>query len=491
MKNNMFRGLLKLSWLMLAAFVVFTACKKDDDPKPPVIVLDGIYLTGAATGFTGLDADARMDAGRVEGEGFASNPRDGMYEKFIYLTAGNFSVVKKAGANETTYGWDATGAQVLDNEGNDEVDGDVIFGSVVGAGTAFNVTEAGFYHIIFDEQTSQVFYVKVTHWAVIGDATDLGWSGEFAMETKSLTATAAEFEVTNLTLRARGGFKFRYNSGWKITTDDFVIFANIGKGEGATDFLMGGGGFPYPTAGEGAYTVKLMWSLVDGWAFTTTRTGDVEPLPEYPDALYMIGDGVGGWEWDNIDLPMVPVHSNPQLFWKIVWMNAEGGFKFAPQKAWNGDFGKTGEATDGIYSIGGDNVPVPGTAGYYMVVVNLETDEIAVVDPKVYLIGNTIGSWDTAYSDGLFTVDNTNEVITITKTLAADELRMYAWFDAADWYTKALGEGTQVSWWQVEFMILDGVIEFRGTGNDQERVNVTAGEHTISLNFKEGTGTIE
>ncbi|MEI7652581.1 MAG: hypothetical protein WCJ96_11305, partial [Verrucomicrobiota bacterium] len=53
----------------------------------------------------------------------------------------------------------------------------------------------------------------------------------------------------------------------------------------------------------------------------------------YPLALYMIGDGVGGWNWDTVDLPMVPVNGQPNLFWKIVWMEASGSFKFAPQKA--------------------------------------------------------------------------------------------------------------------------------------------------------------
>jgi starch-binding outer membrane protein SusE/F len=124
------------------------------------------------------------------------------------------------------------------------------------------------------------------------------------------------------------------------------------------------------------------------------------------------------------------------------------------------------------------------------VVVNLEEEKIAVVDPKVYLIGNTVDSWDTANPETLFTVDNENEVVTITKDLKADELRMHVWFDDADWFTKPLGEGTQVSWWQVEFIVLEGKIEFRGTGGDQTRVVVEEANYTIDLNFKDGTGSI-
>lgn len=196
------------------------------------------------------------------------------------------------------------------------------------------------------------------------------------------------------------------------------------------------------------------------------------------DALFMIGDGVGTWDWATTDLPMIQVNSHTNLFWKIVWLNATGEFKFAPQKAWSGDFGKTGSATDGVYSKGGDNIPVPGTAGYYMVVVDIATGKIAIADPKVYLMGETIGSWDTQNAAGLFTVDNANSVITITKSLAAKELRMYAWHP---WFT---------DWWQSEFMILNGKIEFRGTGNDQARVTPTAGNNKIDLNFKTGDGSI-
>ena len=150
----------------------------------------------------------------------------------------------------------------------------------------------------------------------------------------------------------------------------------------------------------------------------------------------------------------------------------------AHEKAWGNDFGKAGSATGGIYNKGGENIPVPGIAGYYMVVVDLTTNKISIADPKVYLIGNTIGSWDTGNAAGLFTVDNANSLVTITKTLAADNLRMYAWHP---WFDQ---------WWQSEFNIFSGKIVFRGTGNDQAAVPVTAGSHKIDLNFKTGDGAV-
>ena len=207
-----------------------------------------------------------------------------------------------------------------------------------------------------------------------------------------------------------------------------------------------------------------------------------EPEPPAFEELFLIGDAVGGWDWDEVDLPMIPVHSKPDLFWKIVWIEADGGFKFAPQRAWENDFGYDGnDPVDEIYNFGGDNLPAPGEAGYYMVVVNVETQEISVTAPQVYLIGDTIGSWDTAAEGALFDVDNENELITITRELEAAELRMYAWFDKG-WFT---------DWWQSEFMIFDNEIEFRAAGGDQDRVNLDeAREYTIDLNFRNGEGSI-
>ncbi len=299
----------------------------------------------------------------------------------------------------------------------------------------------------------------------LGDGTAAGWDNTQAVKIDQ-TATPGIY-VGMLDLSAAKSMKFILSLGnWQPQWGQAT-----GAALGTLGVNLGGGSDPDAittpaTAGKYKVTVDL-----------STMTYKVETA--FPSALFMIGDGVGGWDWANVNLPMIPVNSHPNLFWKIAWMEASGGFKFAPQKEWKGDFGKTGDATGGIYAKGGDNIPVPGTAGYYMVVVDLTTNKIAIADPKVYLMGNTIGSWDTGNSAGLFTVDNANSVVAITKTLAADELRMYAWHP---WFT---------DWWQSEFIILSGKIAFRGTEGDQTRVPVTAGSHTISLNFKSGNGVIQ
>lgn len=491
MKKKQIKKLFNLSWLIIAALLTFSACSDDDDDDDngnDILVEDGYYLSGTATGLDGLVLDGLLMQGREEGDEFASLERTGMYEKFMYLVPGSFNLVVKAGANETTYGIAAGTAGTLDLDGtNDQINATVDTGKVAVDGEDFTISTAGLYHIVFDMTTEGYYIIPVESWGIIGDATDEGWSGEYDMNQISLDATSGEWEITDLTLRETGGFKFRYGDGWKVSSN-FIIFTNIGKDSESNDFMMGGGTFPYPSEGEGAYTVTLTWSLADGFAYSTERTGDVDPLPEYPEELYMIGDALNledgdsdgtpdGWQWDLTDAPMVPVHSKPHLFWKVVWLNTGGSFKFSPVQDWNGDFGME-EGTDGEYSIGSNNLPAPDVTGYYMVVVDLDADSIFVAEPEVYLIGDCVDSWDTADPDALFTVDNANEIVTFSGDLLAGDIRMYAW------------SSRFTDWWQSEFIILSNEIVFRGTGDDQERVNLSAGTYKIDLNFKTGAGSI-
>ena len=196
---------------------------------------------------------------------------------------------------------------------------------------------------------------------------------------------------------------------------------------------------------------------------------------------------VCGWEWaGDYIVTMNPVHSHPHAFWAIVYIDApaaDPGFKFSPVKDWKGDFGKTGDATNGVYAKGGDNLTV-ATAGYYMVYVDLKANKISVTAPEVYLIGDAIGKvWDYAAPVGKFTVDNTAKTIT-SPVLQAGELRMYAASPLAKIDTPI------ADWWQTEFMVLNGKIEYRGKGDDQARVQVTAGKKVV-LNFVTNTGEIK
>jgi starch-binding outer membrane protein SusE/F len=319
------------------------------------------------------------------------------------------------------------------------------------------------------------YYVR----AYATNSAGTGYGPEVSFKTMVDLPKLTTLAITGLTISsANSGGEITDNGGGTITERGICWGAN--ENPTIADNVVVSG------QGNGSFTAQMTGLAISSTyhvrAYAKNSAGigygqDIKFMT-FPPTLYMIGDGVGDWSWDNTDLPMIPVNSQPNLFWKIVWMKGSGAFKFAPAKAWNNDFGKTGSAVDGVYNKGGDNIDVPATAGYYMVLVDFATNKIAITDPKVYLTGGTVGSWGNADAANIFTVDNANEVLTITKTLAADNLRMFVYHP---WIT---------DWWHAEFNIINNKIEFRGTGGDQAAVPVTAGSKTIKLNFKTGDGSI-
>lgn len=482
------RSKLNLAWLLLLAIFAFAACEKDDEEKP-ILVEDGMYIVGEATPWADYDIKGQLTSGRNEA---ASNAeRAGLYEKYVALEAGKeFQIVEIAGKTATKYGPDA----VIDHNtyGKYEQPNVIAKYGTYKVGGSFSVTESGLYQIAFDKELKKVAIIPVKYWAILGGATEAGWSDTKMELDGTFSKTSMKFKVANLVLR-EGNYKLRHGGGWKFGLDDTLATAtvkvNTNFGAAIDALVQGGADMAFAKANEGKYTVEIAWSAENigmGITATLTKTGTVEPLPEYPESLFMIGDGVGGWEWANVNLPMVPIWGHPYMFWKIVWMEAAGSFKFAPAKVWANDFGKDGDVSaDTVWTKGTQNIPVPGTAGYYMVVVDLKANKISVADPKVYLIGDCVGGYNANVAANKFTVDNANSVLTITKTLAAANLRIHT---GHKWFP--LQTPQAVDWWHAEFNIIDGTIQFRGKGGDQAAVPVTAGNKKIDLNFKTGVGTI-
>lgn len=488
MKKQILERMLTIALLVLMGAMFFVACNDDED-EPPIVVLDGYYIKGAGTALADL-----ADNGR-----FANTPnevgqvaRAQLFEMYIPVKAGSdgFNIVMVKGDTLKTYGPGSDFAQVAEAELDvEEPKAGLWRGSLVETDAKFTVPEDAMYHIMFDNEVMIVAIAKV-EWGVIGGAVS-SWSESTPMPTGSFDLNQMKFEVAEVTM-LENEWKFRYSNGWKIIIDpDFntggadagikvnTNFGAVNQGDVAVDVLVPGGkNFANDT--YGIWKVTLNWKLGDGYTATKEWVREGEPLPEYPDSLFMIGDAVGGWDWATVNLPMIPVHSHPEMFWKIVWMEGpDKGVKFAPVREWGLDFGKTGDATNGVWAKGTENVPGPAESGYYMVVVDLDKETIEVNPPTVFLIGDAVGAWDAGVEANKFTVDNANEVVTITKDLLAGNLRMYA-----------AGSTLAADWWQAEFMIFDGKIEYRATGGDQTAVPVTAGNYTISLRFKDNTGSV-
>ena len=220
-------------------------------------------------------------------------------------------------------------------------------------------------------------------------------------------------------------------------------------------------------SGKGKWKVRLD---VNNWTYTIN---EVKP------DLFLTGSN---YDWGGKWLQLVPFNKSEEDFWTIIYLHEGEQFKFAPQAGWGDDFGYTGttindEAGANITSSSDGNIVV-GKAGWYLLKVqNGSTKTLTVLQPNVYLIGDAAGEWNIADSHK-FTVPTTEDGVFESPAFAADaELRMCVSVDGFEW-------------WQSEFMVFDGKIEYRGRGIDQNRVNVKAGQK-VTLNFTAGTGEIK
>ena len=195
--------------------------------------------------------------------------------------------------------------------------------------------------------------------------------------------------------------------------------------------------------------------------------------PKFPEKLYMNGQEFGSWNWDSDGVvEMTPVHSHPGMFWAVRHIaDPASGFKWNTTRAWGGDFFAL-EKSVGFTTH--DNNAFVDEPGVYIFFVDYTTKTITIEPAQVFGIGNAFGSWDTGKYP--FEAEGGKMVATTT---GAGELRINAATSAAS-----------VDWWQMEFVILQGKIAYRGTGGDQERVPVTAGQKVI-LNFNTGVGLIK
>ncbi len=479
----------KLSFLFgaLMLMTAFTSCEPNEDPNGgggniDAIVEDGFYVVGEATAFATMAEEgasaATMSAGRNENVG--NELRDGMYEKYIALEGGkDFTLILKEGSTETKYGAELALSDTL--KGADEPAIGVYKGEMA-ENVTMQVPETGLYHIVLDlnlknDLAAKSIVVAPVEWGVRGAMNSWGFTkGEVsAFDKKTMTWT-----LTGQKMAAGGEFKFAYGGGWKIELNEAPadvaaekdprwIKANTNLGK---DMVPGGDNIKVDTAGT--YTITLTYTMAageikDSYAMTVEMTAK----DETPTTMNMIGSDFGNWNWENDSIvELVPVNGKAGEFWTIQYFNAANGFKFCALKEWNGDFTSLG--TDTGVTVADGNCFVPAD-GIYMVYVNLIDKVLAVEPAAVYGMGDAFGGWDEATEANKFTVEGKTLKATAAATTA--ELRMYVHpsVKTSDWWTR-------------EFNIYDGKVEFRGTGGDQVKVPVTAGQ-VITLDFSDPAQT--
>jgi hypothetical protein len=451
--------------------VGLTACEEGNDNW--VIVEDvqpGVYVSGSAVVYKSVAPAASFKAGPVDPD---TDDRTGVSSLFTWIKADGELFITKADVegNVVTYG-------------KGETVSDVTTG-LVADGSAFKVPEDGLYFLIYNANLNQLTIIPAK-FGVIGGAAADGWNSELPLSTITYDDVNNIVEMKGTFTFTKDQMKFRFNGNRGITipydaSSTITYHTNLGStgdedggvslSAAATELKGGGKNLAVPAAA--VYDVSLKYEVRTGKFTTSVIQGEIIE-PEYPETLYMIGEEFGGWDWNDAGVAeMIPVNQLEGTFWCIRYFTAGKGFKWAPAKAWSGDFAQ--QATNNGFTVSDGNATVAAD-GLYMVYVDLVNETITIAPAQIYGIGECFGSWDAGNYP--FTVSGKTASITTT---AAGNLRIYAGLPAGI-------SGTD--WWTREFIIVDNKIIYRGKGGDQAPVAVEAGK-TVTLDFNAGNGKIE
>lgn len=202
--------------------------------------------------------------------------------------------------------------------------------------------------------------------------------------------------------------------------------------------------------------------------------------------LFMIGEQFGNWNWDSDEVvEMIAEGSDKNAnsnrrFWTVKYFEANKEFKWSTERAWGKDFNKfdsefTGEAE---LKVSGGNVKFE-KSGLYLIYINLDGKFIHAEPARIFGIGDAFGGWDSEKYAFALTEDGKKVQNTI---LADGNLRMYV-------ETNAKGKE---DWWTREFSPKDGVLQFRGSGEEEELegFSVKKGEEVI-IDFNTNEVTIK
>ncbi len=469
----------KLLYLLsaMALMAGFTACEdSQEQPGPDLggIVLDGFYIYGEAVGTNDLVDVNALSAGMNEN---GKMLRTGMYEKYIWLEADkDFRMVEYSagtkihyGANlaEENYGWDENDPDCKNFGDNPNMKiqvGEMIVGEEA---PAMQVKETGMYHIVLDNNyVGDLEYPQIlvqrAKWGVRGGMNNWGFTE--GVETRNADGSII-YTWSKQILSANGEFKFASCDGWKINLDlDGNVKAEVSFGmedgkliNGTDSNIKVSKDFP------AVYNLTLIYKPKAG-ALGDSFTFVEEYLTELPSATTLV-DG-------EANVKAIPVNGKGGRYWVAYYLDANKTYKLIKSIS-AGDTAFTtldGAPVENI-TVEGDGFKV-AQSGLYRFYVDYVDNKVAVDVAEVCGMGDAFGGWNAGQYP--FTVED--GVATI-QTAAAGNLRMYVAVPNAEW-------------WQTEFNIYDGKIVYRGNDGDQAAVAVTAGQ-TVTLNFNEGTGSIQ
>ncbi len=354
--------------LLLVFALVFTSCKEKNNGGNTPLVEDGLYLVGGSAPIDSMVLKNMLEQGYVEGEGFSAQPMDGLFQKYVYLTAngGGFVIKQQAGAQRIVWGIDGNWTQVR---------GDTVMKAKIKQdGGMFSVPKDGLYLVVVYIPGNTLYMLRVEKWSIIGDATDGGWTDDSQQELTevSLDKDGGQWKIEGAAMRP-ASFKFRFNHWWTYYSADTAaeangdpkFFTNLG---GSLDELTPGGA-NVSVDQPGVYTITLNYTYGDKFTATMEKTGDLNPDDISGDTISLIGAGIGymdngqpvmlgGWS-EDYDLTYKGESNYVYTFEAdsiILTENAE--FKLRKNHDWGVNWGAGNTTT------AGDNQDISGTDNF-------------------------------------------------------------------------------------------------------------------------------
>lgn len=222
-----------------------------------------------------------------------------------------------------------------------------------------------------------------------------------------------------------------------------------------------------------------------------TLTYKVKNVP----SLFLTGSE---YNWGNKESDwkqLIQYNGSKETYWTMIYFSEGELFKFAPQAAWEDDFGGgiTIEDNAGSGIATDDKNLKVGKAGWYLLrVTNGKERKLEVCKPEVYLVGDVIaGGWGAGWEANAktdankFTAPTTKDGLFVSpKFVNSGNLRMYVNFPDTGY------KDPNNNWWKSEFNVIGGDIVYRGDGDELQHVAVQTNQQ-VSLNFTTGKGEIK
>ncbi len=332
---------------------------------------NGYYFMNNSSG----ELSDRMVSNNVEAGGFGSADRQGLYYTYTYLESSSYVLAKiKDGQIDLKLGGETEFVNDDNHSPSCGLDAYSLIKELVPAETMFEIDTDGLHLILFDSLRSEIIFQPIQKVAMIGSATEEGWSGDTELMESSGNANGAEFRLEKTALRI-GEFKFRFNCQWNInrlidntqSADDpnngYILQTSLSADINAGELLLGGKGsnIYMDESKEGFYDILLKWEGGSQFTYQLTRVGDIPTLDFNPSAFEwaVVGEATEvGWPTDNdcgaggqdIDLTYVG-ESEGTYYWQIDAINlTAGAFRFRANNCWDVNLGSNNASIAGAAS---------------------------------------------------------------------------------------------------------------------------------------------